>query len=98
MICLSRAKSHADSLARIKQSLENRQRSLSADEEAKIESFAADVNKDQLGLTPAEYAKLLAESTAVIHVRFYPPKLLPSSLNIINYTAECLAREFCTRD
>lgn len=67
VICLSRAKSHEDSRQRVDASLALRQRSLSAAQEAKIHSLAADVNRPKLGLTDAEYEELCARCTAVIH-------------------------------
>lgn len=70
VICLSRAKSHAESLARVQESLQLRQRHLSAAEQAKVLSFAANVNEDQLGLTSTEYEILRSEATTVIHVRY----------------------------
>jgi thioester reductase-like protein len=68
VICLSRAKSHAESLSRVQKSLRIRQRSLSAKEQGRIESLAANVNEDKLGLTEAEYARIQSQATAVIHV------------------------------
>ena len=68
VICLSRAKSHAESLSRVQDSLHHRRRVLSVDEQDKIESLAANVNEDKLGLTEAEYARVQSQATAVIHV------------------------------
>jgi thioester reductase-like protein len=68
VICLSRAKSHVESLSRVQESLRLRRRTLSADEHAKIESLAANVNEDKLGLTEAEYERIRSAATAVIHV------------------------------
>jgi NAD(P)-dependent dehydrogenase (short-subunit alcohol dehydrogenase family) len=67
VICLSRAKSHEDSSKRVQDSLAQRLRSLSPEAQAKIVSFASDVNKPDLGLSPAEYESLRRESTAIIH-------------------------------
>ena len=65
VICLSRAKSHEDSLRRVQASLRERMRP--AVDEAKLVSFAADVNKENLGLTPAEYELLRSEACVVVH-------------------------------
>ncbi|WVQ76625.1 hypothetical protein IAR50_006298 [Cryptococcus sp. DSM 104548] len=67
VICLSRAKSHADSLRRLHDSLALRHRTLSPAAEAKILSYAADVNTDNLGLSPELYESIKNEATAVIH-------------------------------
>ncbi|KAK8847380.1 hypothetical protein IAR55_005238 [Kwoniella newhampshirensis] len=67
VICLSRAKSHEDSFKRVQDSLAQRLRNLSREAQAKIVSFAADVNKSDLGLSPEEYETLRRETTAVIH-------------------------------
>jgi thioester reductase-like protein len=73
VICLSRAKSHAESLSRVQDSLQLRRLALSVDEQDKIESLAANVNEDKLGLTEAEYAHVRSQATAVIHVRVLFP-------------------------
>jgi hypothetical protein len=65
VICLSRAKSHEDSLRRVQASLGERMRPVI--DEDKVISFAADVNKEDLGLGPDEYELLRSEATAVIH-------------------------------
>jgi len=65
IICLSRAKSHADSLKRIQESLQTRGRH-SVDLN-KIMSYAADVNKPNLGLTADEHESIRRSATAVIH-------------------------------
>lgn len=67
VICLSRAKSHQDSLLRVQESLSQRLRMLSPEGESKIVSYAADVNRPDLGLSAEEYESLRRESTAVIH-------------------------------
>ncbi|TYJ58239.1 hypothetical protein B9479_001064 [Cryptococcus floricola] len=67
VICLSRAKSHADSLRRLQDSLAQRHRTLTSAAEAKIVSYAADVNSEDLGLSPELYESLKNEATAVIH-------------------------------
>ncbi|WVF69836.1 hypothetical protein IAT40_004615 [Kwoniella sp. CBS 6097] len=67
VICLSRAKSHEDSLKRVEDSLSLRLRNLSPEAKAKIISFAADVNRPDLGLQPDQYEMLRLHSTAVIH-------------------------------
>ncbi|ODN75184.1 hypothetical protein, variant [Cryptococcus amylolentus CBS 6039] len=67
VICLSRAKSHADSFRRLQDSLAQRHRTLTPAAEAKIVSYAADVNSEDLGLSPELYESLRNEATAVIH-------------------------------
>ncbi|WVR04609.1 hypothetical protein IAU60_001620 [Kwoniella sp. DSM 27419] len=67
VICLSRAKSHEDSLRRVEDSLAQRLRQLSPEARAKIISFASDVNRPDLGLEPEQYEMLRLQSTAVIH-------------------------------
>jgi NAD(P)-dependent dehydrogenase (short-subunit alcohol dehydrogenase family) len=67
IICLSRAKTHQDSLKRVQDSLRQRQRVLSPSAMSKIKSLAADVNKPDLGLEKEEYESLRLQSTAVIH-------------------------------
>ncbi|KZT08698.1 L-aminoadipate-semialdehyde dehydrogenase [Laetiporus sulphureus 93-53] len=67
VICFSRAKSHADSLARLQESLAIRRLTLSPEEWTKVESFAANVNEDRLGLSSDVYLNLLSEVTTVIH-------------------------------
>lgn len=95
VICLSRAQSHAHSLTRVKESLRIRQRSLSPEKEKKIESLAANVNEDQLGLTQSEYAGLLCQSTAVIHVILWSLNRL--SADVLFLPLERLAGKFCAR-
>ncbi|KAJ3986293.1 L-aminoadipate-semialdehyde dehydrogenase [Lentinula detonsa] len=65
VICFSRANSHEDSRARVKQSL--RLRKLPIPDSDKFDSYAANPNVPQLGLTDDEYASILAEVTDVIH-------------------------------
>lgn len=67
VICLSRAKSHAESLQRIQDSLAQRSRTLPPSSLNKIVSLAANVNKPDLGLTATEYESLRTSVTAVIH-------------------------------
>ena len=67
VICLSRASSHAESLARVQSSLAQRQRTLSSEASAKVVSLAADVNKPDLGLNPAELEMIRSEATAFVH-------------------------------
>ena len=67
VICLSRAKSHADSEQRLADSLTQRQRNLTPEAHAKVASLAADVNRPDLGLTADEYAYLRNNLTTVIH-------------------------------
>jgi thioester reductase-like protein len=66
VFCLSRAKSHEESAARVKSSLQQRQRVLKPTEQAKIVSWAADVNKPDLGLKPEEYKQLSDLATSII--------------------------------
>ncbi|KAH7098977.1 L-aminoadipate-semialdehyde dehydrogenase [Auriculariales sp. MPI-PUGE-AT-0066] len=68
VICLSRATSHADSLARVKQSL--LERKLQLDEAVigeKVESYASNANDDNIGLSQQEYDSVQKRVTAVIH-------------------------------
>lgn len=67
VVCLSRAKSHSDSSARIQDSLSQRLRSLSPEAQAKIVSYASDVNRPDLGLSQKEYDDLRDNATAMIH-------------------------------
>jgi NAD(P)-dependent dehydrogenase (short-subunit alcohol dehydrogenase family) len=67
VICLSRAKNHKDSLARVFDSLQQRQRKLSPEAMAKVVSYAADVNQPDLGLDKEQYESLRTQSTAIIH-------------------------------
>jgi len=67
VICLSRARSHEDSLRRIQDSLQQRQRTLSPESMSKVTSLAADVNKPDLGLDQGEYESLRISATSIIH-------------------------------
>lgn len=67
VICLSRAKSHEDSLRRVHDSLQQRQRHLSPTAMSKIVSLAADVNKPDLGLDAEQYEQLRLQATSIIH-------------------------------
>lgn len=67
VICLSRARSHADSEKRVSDSLAQRLRSLTPEAQSKIISYAADVNRVDLGLTSQEYAYIRDNATSVIH-------------------------------
>ena len=91
VICFSRAKSHADSLARLQESLVIRRLTLSPEEWTKVESFAANVNEDRLGLSPGVYLNLLSEVTAVIHVSDLDVNENRISLQCTH--SECLAGE-----
>ena len=66
VICLSRAKSHADSVSRVQESLTQRKRVLSPNAAAKITSYASDVNAENLGLSPEEYRDV-ESATIIIH-------------------------------
>ncbi|ESK87402.1 l-aminoadipate-semialdehyde dehydrogenase [Moniliophthora roreri MCA 2997] len=65
VICLSRATSHAESRHRVKYSL--KQRMLPIPEDNKWDSYAADPNVNNLGLTKDEYEAIKAEVTDVVH-------------------------------
>ena len=65
VICLSRAKSHEDSLRRVQASLRERMRPATCLD--KVVSFTADVNKVDLGLSSAEYELLRTEVTTIVH-------------------------------
>ncbi|TFK46758.1 L-aminoadipate-semialdehyde dehydrogenase [Heliocybe sulcata] len=67
VVCLSRAKSHADSLERIHESLTLRKLEVGEQGERKIASYAADASQDRLGLSEEEYEVIRAEVTDVIH-------------------------------
>lgn len=67
VICLSRASDHQESLKRVRKSLAERELSLSTEAQTKIISFAADVNRPDLGLAPEPFEMLRLQSTAVIH-------------------------------
>ncbi len=67
VICLSRATTHEESLIRVLKSLFERAVTLSPEAQAKIISFAFDVNRPDLGLEPEQYEMLRLQSTAVIH-------------------------------
>jgi hypothetical protein len=66
VICLSRAKSHEESVQRIMQSMTARKLPLPGD---KLVSYAANANAPLLGLTESEYNAVREEVTDVIHVR-----------------------------
>jgi thioester reductase-like protein len=67
VICLSRAKSHEDSIRRVTDSLEQRRRVLSPEAMKKVISLAADVNKPDLGLDKEQYEMLRLQSTSIVH-------------------------------
>ncbi|KAK4688566.1 hypothetical protein P7C73_g1542, partial [Tremellales sp. Uapishka_1] len=97
VICLSRAKSHEESRARIEESLKTRQRVLSPEALSKIVSYASDVNAPNLGLSEAEYDGIRKEITAVIH-NAWPVNFVLSiesydvhiggALNLVNLTLQ----------
>lgn len=64
IICLSRAKDDVESLSRVQRSLELRQRSVPA---SKIVSYAADVNRPDLGLCSEVYEHIRSSATVIIH-------------------------------
>lgn len=67
VICLSRAGSHKESLDRVFSSLSQRQRNLASSAAAKVASFAADVNRPDLGLDASDLESIRNEATAYIH-------------------------------
>ncbi|KAK0470229.1 L-aminoadipate-semialdehyde dehydrogenase [Desarmillaria tabescens] len=64
VICLSRAKSHAESMERIRESITARKVSI---DESKVTSYAGNANEPLLGLTEEEYGAVRDEVTDVIH-------------------------------
>ncbi|KAH9923666.1 L-aminoadipate-semialdehyde dehydrogenase [Fomitopsis serialis] len=67
VVCLSRAKTNEDSVTRLQESLKSRRLQLSGEQWKKVESFAADVNEDHLGLSSGAYEHIVSQATAVIH-------------------------------
>lgn len=67
VICLSRGSSHQESLSRVHASLAQRQRNLSPEALEKIMSFAADVNRPDLGLEPEQLEMIRIQATAYVH-------------------------------
>ena len=66
VVCLSRAKSHEESLERVRESMKIRRLPFNS---SKVVSYAANANAPLLGLTEAEYESIRVEVTDVIHVR-----------------------------
>ncbi|KAF9052348.1 L-aminoadipate-semialdehyde dehydrogenase [Hymenopellis radicata] len=64
VICLSRAKSHADSLERVRESVKLRNLTI---DESKVVSYASNAQNELLGLTKEEYDSLKGQATDVIH-------------------------------
>lgn len=64
-MCLSRAKSHADSLERVLESAKLRRVTV---DESKIVSYASAVSTPLLGLSEVEYESIRKEVTDVVHV------------------------------
>lgn len=64
VICLSRAKDDADSEVRVRDSLASRKRNIA---EEKFVSYAADVNRPDLGLAPETFDEIRRSATAIIH-------------------------------
>lgn len=103
VICLSRAASDAESLQRLRASLQQRKRTLTPAAWAKVVSFAADVNlSKQLGLASAAvYDMIRAEATAIVHnawpvnfnmsLRSFEPHI-EGAVNLVNL-AQTSARE-----
>ena len=67
VICLSRAYSHDESLARVQSSLSQRKRRLTLDAASKVVSFAAEPNRADLGLESEHLDMIRSEATAYIH-------------------------------
>lgn len=67
VICLSRGSSHQETVARVRSSLAQRQRVLSDSAASKIVSFAADVNRADLGLLEKDLEYIRQNATAYIH-------------------------------
>ena len=67
VICLSRGATHEETVARVQSSLSQRQRILSSESSSKIVSFAADVNKSDLGLPTKDLEYIRQKATAYIH-------------------------------
>ncbi|KAI0726890.1 L-aminoadipate-semialdehyde dehydrogenase [Fomitopsis betulina] len=67
VICLSRANSNEDSLARLRESLKTRRLRLTDEKWKKVESYAANVNEDRLGLSSPDYESVVSKTTAVVH-------------------------------
>lgn len=66
VICLARAKSHADATERVASSLRLRHRSVPSSR-SRWRALAADVNRPDLGLSGSEYDALRTTTTCVIH-------------------------------
>lgn len=90
VICLSRAKSHEESMQRIAESMKARKLPVPGD---KLVSYAANANAPLLGLTESEYNLIRDEVTDVIHVSFVSLSL-PSNY-LLTTLLERLARELC---
>ncbi|KAJ3895239.1 L-aminoadipate-semialdehyde dehydrogenase [Lentinula edodes] len=69
VICLSRGQSHEESRERVKGSLKLRK--LSTPDDHKFDSYAANPNVPQLGLTDDEYTSIRAQVTDVIHASLF---------------------------
>ncbi|KII84539.1 hypothetical protein PLICRDRAFT_117812 [Plicaturopsis crispa FD-325 SS-3] len=65
VIALARASSDAQALERVKASLE--QRKLPPFDVGRVRAYAADLDKDGLGLSEAAYGEIRDEATAVVH-------------------------------
>lgn len=93
VICLSRAQSHDDSLARLQESLRLRQLSLTQQQWGKVTSFSANVNEDRLGLSPDDYGYVVSHTTAIIHVCTVLFSIVGFAL-IVVHGIECVAGQF----
>ena len=68
VVCLSRAKSHDDSLVRLKDSLIARKLSVDSHDMARVESYASEYSDAKLGLGDETFEILRQEVTHVLHV------------------------------
>jgi thioester reductase-like protein len=62
---LVRAKDDAEAVKRVGASLE--ERGLSGIEDPRVVPLAADLAREQLGLTPSDYDEIVSEATIVLH-------------------------------
>ncbi|KAJ7593365.1 L-aminoadipate-semialdehyde dehydrogenase [Mycena floridula] len=66
VVCISRAKTHLQSLDRVKESMTSRKLDLSEAQWGQVTSYAGDVNLENLGLTAVEYEGLRTSITDII--------------------------------
>ncbi|OCH88468.1 L-aminoadipate-semialdehyde dehydrogenase [Obba rivulosa] len=67
VLCLVRADSHENAIARVQKSLQSRKLRLPLEEMAKIDALAANVNQENLGLRADEYEQIRSTATIIIH-------------------------------